>query len=181
MKTPLLVSIILAAALAACGSASSQEASVDSAKSAQTADPARVTGTWGFVLEASDVAAPIRERCAKESGGDAAKTEACFARVKAEAAKEKIRFATDESGRMVWRSFVIDGGKEELFLEVPVELAADGPTHVLAKIAGPAKGWQAEKLAKSAPEMKALRVEVVDERTIAMTDPKKGRLVYTKE
>ncbi len=178
MKT-LLVSIVLASALAACGSTSSVEPTLDSAKSAQTADPARVTGTWGFVLEASDVATHFREGCAKESGGDAAKAEACFAHVKAQAAKEKVRFGKDESGRTVWRSFGIDGGKEELFLEVPVELAADGAGHVLAKVAGPAKGFQAEKFEKA--EVKAVRVEIVDERTIAMTDPKKGRLVYTKE
>jgi flavin-dependent dehydrogenase len=67
----------------------------------------------------------------------------------------------------------------ETFLEVPVELKSDGPSHVLATVAGKATGFQAAKIEKS--EAKAMRVEIIDATTIAMRDPKKGRLVYTKE
>ncbi|MGC4061318.1 MAG: hypothetical protein QM749_10925 [Aquabacterium sp.] len=121
-------------------------------------DPSRIQGTWVFVLESSEVAGAIREECKKDSAGDAAKADACYARIKTQAGKEKIRFAKDASGKMVWRSFGQDEGKEELFLEVPVRLAADGSSHVLAKVAGSAKGFQAEKFQRA--DVKAVRVEI---------------------
>lgn len=179
MNVRLSLSVLAASLLAACSGATSSEPSAGATRAAESTSPSRVEGTWGFVLQASDVVGPIREQCETESGGDRARADACFAGIEAQAKKEKIRFAADAGGRMVWRSYGVDDGKEELFLEVPVELAPDGAGHVLAKIAGAAKGAQAEKFERAG--VKALRVEIVDERTIAMTDPKKGRLVYTKE
>ncbi len=96
-----------------------------------------------------------------------------------EAAREKIRFGKDASGHMVWTSFGLDGSTEKVFVQVPVELTPDGPGHVLAKVAGAPKGDMAAQFAKAS--INAMRIEVVDAHTIAMTDPRKGRLVYTKE
>ena len=62
---------------------------------------------------------------------------------------------------------------------MPVELAADGPGRVLAKVRGAAKGDHASQFAKA--NVNVMRIEVVDARTIAMNDPKKGRLVFSKE
>ena len=62
---------------------------------------------------------------------------------------------------------------------MPVEIAADGPGHVLAKIVGKPNGEHADRFAKSGTT--SMRIDVVDARTIAMTDPKKGRLVFSKE
>lgn len=174
-----LSAVFVSAVLAACSGGATTEPSAGTTRSADSTSPSRVEGTWGFVLEASDVVGPIHEQCNAESGGDRARADACFASIAAQAKKEKIRFAADANGRMVWRSFGVDDGKEELFLEVPVDLASDGAGHVLAKVAGAAKGAQADRFQRAG--VKALRVEIVDERTIAMTDPKKGRLVYTKE
>ncbi len=140
---------------------------------------ADIAGTWTFVLAASDVAAPLRDRCVKASNADEAKSKACWSEITTQAAMEKIRFAKDASGQTVWTSFESDGTKESVYVEVPVELAADGPSHVLAKVAGAPKGEQAASFAKAS--INAMRIEVVDGHTIAMTDPKKGRLVYTKE
>jgi hypothetical protein len=92
---------------------------------------------------------------------------------------EKIRFAKDAAGHTVWTSFESDGKQESVFVEVPVELAADGPGQVLAKVSGSPKGEHAAQFAKAS--INVMRIEVVDGRTIAMTDPKKGRLVYSKE
>ena len=60
-------------------------------------------------------------------------------------------------------------------------LGKEGPNqgHVLAKVAGKATGEHAEQFAKSS--INQMRIDVIDAKTIAMNDPKKGRLVYTKE
>jgi hypothetical protein len=140
---------------------------------------ADLSGTWAFVLASSDVATPIRERCAKSSANEVTKAQACWNEIATEAAREKIRFTTDGAGHTVWTSFGSEGSKEVVFVEVPVELAADGPGHVLAKIVGAPKGDHAAQFAKSSINL--MRIEVVDARTIAMNDPKKGRLVFSKE
>ena len=187
MKTILSLGVLSLAALsmslAACASSTANDASLGSSASSSTAaqsEPAAdIAGTWTFVLSASDVAAPLRERCAKSSNDDAAKTKACWSEITTQAAMEKIRFAKDASGHTVWTSFESDGKKESVYVEVPVELAADGPGHVLAKVSGTPKGEQAAAFSRSS--INVMRIEVVDGRTIAMTDPKKGRLVYAKE
>ncbi|MDB5213916.1 MAG: hypothetical protein JWO86_1843 [Myxococcaceae bacterium] len=183
MKTLLSLAALSFFSLAACASSTANDATLGSSASSSTAgqsEPAAdLSGTWAFVLSASDVAAPIRERCAKSSNDDAAKAKACWSEIATQAAREKIRFANDTSGHTVWTSFESDGAKESVYVEVPVELAADGPGHVLAKVSGAPKGEQAASFAKSS--INVMRIEVVDARTIAMTDPKKGRLVYSKE
>jgi hypothetical protein len=177
----------LATVVVACASAPTNDAALGSssspatvaATSQPTAPAAQLSGTWAFVLDASDVAKPIREQCASESGADAKKASTCWDAIAAEAAREKIRFTTDSTGHTVWRSFGDEGTKEVVFVEVPVELEPDGPGHVLAKVSGAPTGDHAAHFAKGS--VKVMRIEVVDARTIAMNDPKKGRLVYTKE
>jgi len=129
-----------------------------------------LNGTWAFDLEASDVASAIRTRCANKPG--------CWDEIAAEAKLEKIRFAPGPNGHEQWTSFAADPRGDELFITVPVDLANDGQGHVLAKIAGPATGKQADLFNQ---QTKHLRVEIVDAKTIALTDPQKGRLVYSKE
>jgi len=184
MKTTLSLAVLCSLfSLAACAGSTANDGSLASSSASSTAaqaEPAAdLSGTWGFVLAASDVAAPLRERCAKSSNDDASKSKACFDEVDAQAKKEKIRFSKDASGKTVWTSFETDGAKESVYVEVPVELASDGPGHVLAKVAGPPTGQHAASFAKAS--INAMRIEVVDARTIAMNDPKKGRLVYAKE
>lgn len=173
----------LSISLAACAGSTTNDAALGSSAASSTAgkgEPAAdLSGTWGFVLAASDVAAPLRDRCARSSDNDEARSKACWSEIATQAAMEKIRFAKDASGHTVWTSFETDGAKENVYVEVPVELAADGPGHVLAKVAGAPRGEQAASFAKAS--INVMRIEVVDGRTIAMTDPKKGRLVYSKE
>ncbi len=182
-RLSLLSVATLSISLAACAGSTTNDAALGSSASSSTAAAAEpvtdLSGTWAFVLAASDVAAPIRERCAKSSNGDAAKSKACWSDIATQAAMEKIRFTKDASGKTVWTSFESDGTKESVYVEVPVELAADGLGHVLAKVSGAPKGEQAASFAKAS--INVMRIEVVDDRTIAMTDPKKGRLVYSKE
>ena len=187
MKTNLLSLglLSLATVLGACACASApSDAAIGTSSSPVSAigeahPSADLAGTWGFVLAASDVAAPIRARCAKDFAGDTQKARACWNEVATEAAREKVRFATDGAGHTVWTSFGSEGATEIVFVEVPVELAADGPGHVLAKVSGAPKGDHAAQFAKAS--VNVMRIEIVDARTIAMNDPKKGRLVFAKE
>ena len=183
MKTILSLGVLSLLSLAACAGSTTNDAALGSssasAVTAQSEPAADLSGTWAFVLAASDVAAPLRDRCAKSSNNDEAKSKACWSEITTQAAMEKIRFGKDASGHTVWTSFESDGAKENVYVEVPVDLAADGPGHVLAKVAGEPKGEHAASFAKAS--INVMRIEVVDGRTIAMTDPKKGRLVYSKE
>jgi hypothetical protein len=181
MKTILSLALVsLTVTLAACASSSSPSSSPDpglASASAQSESAPSLDGTWAFAIDASDVAGPLRDNCAKKAAGDGAKADVCWREIVRESGHEKIRFAKDGSGRQVWTSFAVEGGREEVFVEVPVELTPDGPGHVLAKIAGKAKGTMAGQIEKST----SMRIERVDPRTIALTDPQKGRLVYTRE
>jgi len=174
---------LLSLSLAACSGAATSDSpggATSAAAQATTAEPAAdLSGTWGFVLASSDVAGPIRESCEQSSGGNAAKSKDCMSEIATQSAKEKIRFSKDNAGHTVWTSFETDGGKEVVYVQVPVELAADGPGRVLAKVAGAPTGEMAEKFKQSSTNQ--MRIEVVDARTIAMNDPRKGRLVYAKE
>lgn len=189
MKTILslgLLSLVsLSTLLAACASSSANDGTLGAASSQQSAAaapaPAALSGTWVFALASSDVAKAVDEGCTAESGDDAALARACRDKIRTQSLREKIRFAQDESGHTVWTSFESDAGNanEKIYVAVPVELASDGPGHVLAKIAGTPKGEMAERFAARGPNV--MRIELIDARTIAMVDPKKGRLVYTKE
>jgi hypothetical protein len=182
MKTH-FAALALSIVLAACASSSATDGATGSNASpvaATKAEPAPdLSGTWAFVLASSDVAVPLREKCAKSSANDAAKSQACWDEIAQEAAREKIRFTKNTAGETVWTSFGSEGAKEIVFVQVPVELASDGPGHVLAKVAGTPKGDMAAQFAKAS--INVMRIELVDARTIAMNDSKKGRLVYTKE
>lgn len=167
-----LVALAISLTVAACAGSAAQEQPSGSQSSAATPD---VTGTWRFVLDQSDVAKSIRESCA----GD----DACWQKIATQAAKEKIRFVRDARGAITWTSFETDGAEEHVFLSAPVELSktVGAGNHMTARVAGTPTGLHAERLAKSGAKLEALDVEIVDAKTIALTDPKKGRLVYTKE
>jgi hypothetical protein len=140
-----------------------------------------LTGTWDFVLDASDVAAKVRQSCDGKSGGDKARADVCYAEVQAEGATEKIRFSKDGSGHSLWTSFGEKDGKVVLFLEVPMDLSSESPSRIVGKVAGPLKGAQAEGAADHMPVGTAVTFQIVDAKTIAMSDPAKGRLVFTRE
>ncbi len=168
MKTT--IATLLALALAACSNASEPTTGTSTAALEPAPD---LTGTWAFVLDASDVARSFRDKCASDPRGQ----ETCFAAVRIDAANEKIRFSRGEGGKVIWSSFGVEDGKEDLFLEAPVELAQDRPGSVVGTIVGPARGHMLSRLFGP----KAMRIEIESPRRIVILDPKKGRLVYDKE
>jgi hypothetical protein len=171
----------LATSLAACAKANdASRPSTPSLSFSTQAEPGiDLTGTWAFVLAASDVAAGIRQECVEGSGHDVTKATACWNEFAREAASEKIRFTTDGTGRTLWTSFGAKGSDEVVFLEFPVELTSDGPGRIVGRVTGPATGKQAAQFEKA--NVSAMHIDVVDARTIVMNDRTKGRLVFSKE
>ena len=189
IESPSLATFVTFAALAlgACAGTTAPESSSQSAASRADASVSELLGTWTFDLEQSAVAGPLRDRCAAQANGDPAKERACWSAIASEAKQEKIRFTRVEeavTGRgepalARWTSFGLEGGSETVYVELPVELAPDGPSHVLARVKGEATGEHAARF--DASKLDAMRIEIVDRRTIAMDDPKKGRLVYFRD
>ena len=172
-----------ALAAAAC-SGNAEPAHTGSSSAAVTSSDAPVsalTGTWVFALDESEVATKVRSDCEGRSNGDASKAAACYAEVKAEGSTEKLRFTSQAGGKTLWTSFGQHDSGEELFLEAPLILAAEGPNRYVGTVAGELRGKQAEAIKKDAPDGHGIPFELVDARTLAMPDPHKGRLVFHKE
>ena len=154
--------------LFACASSSSTpEPGVGSnANGVQEKSGADISGTWAFVLDASDPSSMLRGQCAVKAGCDKAKADACYAEAREEAAHEKIRFTKMDDGTSTYTAFDdLGGGKEKVYVTTKLTLASDGPTTIHATM----------------PNGTTVQVELVDAKTLALNDPKKGRLVFTKE
>ena len=103
----------------------------------------------------------------------------CLAEVRAESAKEGIRFDKDAQGHVTWISYGQENGADVTFHQVAIALTSDSPKLVTARTLAPATGLLATK--RPIPEGTTMRVELVDDRTIAMLDPKKGRPVFRRD
>jgi hypothetical protein len=149
-----------------------------SADTATPGNPATVLThghTYWFVFDESPtVLAAVKAKCAKEGAG---KADACVEAVRREAAREAIRFSGGDTQHLTWTSFGIDeAGKEELFLEIPFAVASTEGAFVRVKVAGAPRGPQAAGI--NARGDGGLAFEVIDESTVAMADPEKGRLLF---
>ena len=88
-----------------------------------------------------------------------------------------MRFALDRDQHVVWTSFgTDDAGKEAIFLEGPLAVAADGDHAVVGTFAATPHGTQME--GKTALPTKPVHFEFIDASTMVMTDEVKGRLVF---
>jgi hypothetical protein len=167
---------------AACSGQPERPSTGSSSAALTSADPvSALSGTWVFTLDESDVATKVRAGCQGESGGDKAKEDACYGAVRAEGATEKLRFSKDPQGHTLWTSFGQKGDETDLFLEVSMDLSAESPTTVAGKVVGEPRGRQAKEASHHMPPGGTLRFEIVDDHTIAMSDPAKGRLVFHKQ
>jgi hypothetical protein len=133
-------------------------------------------GPYMFSLDESDPSATFHAKCAKESGGDAAKADTCYAQIREEGSHEGMRFSLDAQQRIVWTSFGLEDGKEAIYLEGPLTIATDGQRGVVGTFAAPPHGLQME--GQTALPKKPIRFMFVDAKTMVMTDEVKGRLVF---
>jgi hypothetical protein len=138
-----------------------------------------VTGGSTFMFSLDDSADAKKmhgDECAKKSKKQD-KIDACMKDVAATAAKEGIRFEKDDKGAWWYVSFGADAkGKEVVHNKIAFKITKEED----GKLTTAPEGKDAGKSPmKTLP--KEVVVEVPDESTIAMSDPKKGRLVFKKK
>lgn len=160
----LMIAAMVGVTLLACGDETPETTGTTNAAVAESLE-----GTYDFVLDASDVAPKLRAKC----GAD----KACWDEIQKDAQSEKIRFRKNAAGQVVFTSFGIDGGKEEVYLEAPLALSEVAPGIYRGKIVGWPKGTLVAQLTHARGDM---RVERRADGTIAVVDAKKGRLVYRR-
>ncbi len=170
----LLLTASLATTALACGNGAG-----DVATSTSPTSPAveALTGTYDFVLASSDVGAKLRAQCDASSGGDASRAAQCWSEVERDAANEKIRFSRNADGQLVFTSFGVENGKEDVFVEVPIAAKELEPGVIVASSAGWPRGSLVGQLTNLHFER---RVERGAGDTIVLPDPSKGRLVYRR-
>jgi len=134
--------------------------------------------TWMFSLaDSADAKKLAYDDCAKKGGKDAKKVDACTKDVETSAGNEGISFTKDDKGAWWWSSFGKDAkGKDVVYNKAQFDVAAttDGQATLTPK----GKDLGTKPMAKL-PEK--VVVDVADENTVSMTDPKKGKLVYHKK
>jgi hypothetical protein len=180
-----LLAAVLALPLVACASAGDHPAppaaeptTVDRAAPSTALLELRAGGDFMFVLDESAPASTWRTRCRAEHPLDAAAADRCYGDVREEASHEGLRFAVDANKHLVFTSFGLEDGREATYMEVPLAVASEGDRVVAATPAGAAHGLQIEK--KPLASDAVIRFELVDDTTIAMNDPQKGRLVFRR-
>lgn len=168
--------VAIVSVVACTNTAAAPDAPESNAQALRATEPTPdLTGTWVFDLPSSEIATAIHAECNAKPDPNA-----CWSEIATEAKREKLRFTQGSDGHTRWESFgITEDAKEEPYLAMPLDLTSDGPGHVLAKVAGPATGPHAERLATA--NINQLRFELVDAHTLVVNDPKKGRLFYTKE
>jgi hypothetical protein len=134
-------------------------------------------GTFMFSLaDSADAKKASDDACAKKGGKNEKKVQACKDDAATAAAGEGVRFEKDDKGKWFWVSFGTEKGKEVIYNKVEFSIASDSDGKVTLTPAGKDMG---KKPMKALP--KEVVVEIPDESTVSMTDPKKGKLVYKKK
>jgi hypothetical protein len=182
---PAAFAALIALPLVACASAgdhpappASEPTTVDRAVPSTALLELRGGGDYMFQLDESGPASHFRTKCGLEHPVDRAAADACYAAIREEASHEGLRFAVDAGKHLVFTSFGIEDGREATYMEVPLAVASEGDRVVAMVPAGPAHGLQIDK--KPLPRDIVMRVELVDDATIVMNDPQKGRLVFRR-
>jgi hypothetical protein len=187
--TPSLVFFRLAAALAgislvACSASepTSSTTATGPAKTSSVAESASGSpvaaltsgGTYWFVFDESDIADAVKRDCAHRFA-DRSAADACVDRIRKAGDQEGFRLSGSDPTGLVWSSFGVTGGTEEVYLEVPLAVARVEGSLVEVHPIGPARGTRLPQAGR-APQK--LVFEVLDARTIAMVDADKGRMVF---
>lgn len=128
-------------------------------------------GEFYFVLDESpSILSNIQARCAKEA--DAA---ACVGRIREAGAREGWRILPIDADHATLQSFGSEDGKEEVFMQAPVVLAAARGNVVQVKPTAPLTGTRLPPPEKVAA---GFSIEVLDEHTLAFSDGPRSRLTF---
>lgn len=127
--------------------------------------------------DSADAKKAALEPCAKKKKDEDKKK--CEDEAKAAASNEGIRFEKDEkSGNWVWVSFGKEKDKEVIYNKIMIKDPKFDGDKVTFTVAGKDSGKRAMKVKEGDTTPVT---ELVDENTVSMTDPKKGKLIFKKK
>ena len=181
--TPTTATATTSAAPDPTTTAAATTASAEPAKTAEPPPPPKKTakdiieggGTFMFSLaDSADAKKMATEDCEKKSKKDAKKQEACMKDVETAGAGEGVRFEKNDKG-ISFVSFGKEKDKEVIYVKSGVKIAKSDATTATLTPEGKAEG----KMAAKAP--KEMAIEIPDESTVIITDPKKGKLTFKKK
>ncbi len=131
--------------------------------------------TFQFSLaDSPDAMKAITDACAKKKKDEEKKK--CEEDARAEEENEGIRYEKgDKEGIWFWVSFGKEKDKEVIYNKIPIKDPKFEGKKVVFTVAGKDTGKRAMKI-KEGEATPA--TELVDDNTISMTDPKKGKLVF---
>jgi hypothetical protein len=137
-----------------------------------------VGSTFMFSLaDSPDAKKALTEECEKKGKKDAKKVEKCVSDGEAAAAKEGVRYEKDDKGNLWYVSFGDEKGKEVIYNKVQFKITDD---KTAGKLTVAPEGKDTGKRAmKDMP--KELTIELPDDTTLVMADPKKGKLTFKKK
>ena len=127
------------------------------------------------LADSADAKKLVDEDCGKKAKKDDKKLEACKKDADLAASVEGIRFEQVKD-EWWWISFGREKDKEVIFNKVKFKIANESNDKLTLTPEGKDEGKRAMKTLP-----KEMVIEVPDESTVAMSDPKKGRLVFKKK
>lgn len=136
-----------------------------------------VGSTFMFSLSDSpDAKVALIQGCEKKSK-DAKKVDACVKAGEESAAKEGVRYEKDDKGNLWYVSFGDEKGKEVVYNKIQFKIVDD---KAIGKLTVAPEGKDTGKRPmKDMP--KEIVIELPDDTTVVMADPKKGKLVFKKK
>lgn len=127
-------------------------------------------GEFAFVLEESPgVLARVEARCAKDPDSTS-----CVERMRDAGAREGMRLVPSSSSGARLQSIGRDGSKEEIYADVPFEVERVDASVVHCRKSGAISGTRTG----NAERWSEFTIEVVDERTIALSDEQDGKMTF---
>lgn len=128
------------------------------------------------LADSADAKKLADEDCAKKAKKDDKKLESCKKDAESAASGEGMRFEKDAKGDWWWISFGKEKDKEVVYNKVKFKIANESEGKLTLTPEGKDEG---KKPMKTLP--KEVVVDVPDESTVAMSDPKKGKLIFKKK
>ncbi len=124
-------------------------------------------------FEKSDVGVAEKEKCTKKSKGDVAKEANCFSAAMNKHTREGFLFEQDEEQGWWYIRFGLVKNVRVDYNKVPIEVAGESGKTVTVKTTGADKAPR-----KKGKVPSELVFTVVDEYTIELADPDRGKLLY---
>lgn len=133
----------------------------------------RAENAYLLNFEKSDIGVSEKEKCAKKSNGDLAKEANCFSSAMNKHTREGFLFEQDDEENWWYVRFGLVKNVRVDYNKVRVEIGDSNAKTVTVKTTGPDKA--SRKKGKVPSEMV---FNVIDEYTIELADPERGKLVF---